>query len=239
MSLGQLPQTMLDALNMLPKHPTCVTLFTRHSIRHVSTGQGLAGYDLQLTEEGVELAQQWGQHLVHAMRFSVLACVTSPIQRCIDTASHMLYGGYGDASSIVITSNNLLVEPGSFVENHQLASPFFKDLGAIGFINRLIQNDLPGMKNAAQGVLDIFKMIYQLHQTQATGLNLVVTHDTILAVILSLILGLQEVKATDWPKMMEGMFLWFEGDTFDQSTIHLVWRGEEKKLSIDWLNQQI
>lgn len=239
MPLGQLPPSMLQSLNLLPKDNVSVTLFTRHSIRHVATGKGLAGYDLQLTEEGIALAQYWGGHLITSTGRQVLSCTTSPIQRCIDTASHMLFGAYGDTTKIEIIQNNLLVEPGSFVEDHALASPFFRDLGALGFINQLIRNKLPGMKNSAQGVLDILNMVYALEQKQAEGLNLVVTHDTIIAVILSYTLGIAEVTSADWPKMMEGLFIWFDGDNFEESTMQMVWRGEQKQIVIAQLKEQI
>jgi hypothetical protein len=29
--------------------------------------------------------------------------------------------------------------------------------------------------------------------------------------------------------MMEGVFLWFEGETFDQSQLNWVWRGQQFK----------
>ena len=38
--------------------------FTRHSLRELVDGQGLAGYDLQLTPQGRELAQEWGSYLI-------------------------------------------------------------------------------------------------------------------------------------------------------------------------------
>ena len=56
MSLKLLPPSMLSALDLLPDPQIPVTLFTRHSVREEVAGQGLAGYDLQLTESGRELA---------------------------------------------------------------------------------------------------------------------------------------------------------------------------------------
>ena len=60
MALDLLPKSMLKAIDLLPDANTPVTLFTRHSIREVVTGQGLAGYDLQLTTQGRDLAEAWG-----------------------------------------------------------------------------------------------------------------------------------------------------------------------------------
>lgn len=60
MALELLPPSMLKAIDLLPDVHTPVTLFTRHSIRENVAGQGLAGYDLQLTGPGRELAQNGG-----------------------------------------------------------------------------------------------------------------------------------------------------------------------------------
>ncbi len=55
---------MFEAIDLLPDASTPVTLFTRHSLRELVDGQGLAGYDLQLTPQGRELAQAWGNYLI-------------------------------------------------------------------------------------------------------------------------------------------------------------------------------
>ncbi len=60
MTLKLLPPSMFRALDLLPDPNIPVTLFTRHSLRELVNGQGLAGYDLQLTDQGRELAKAWG-----------------------------------------------------------------------------------------------------------------------------------------------------------------------------------
>ena len=92
MSLKLLPPSMLSALDLLPDPQIPVTLFTRHSVREEVAGQGLAGYDLQLTESGRELAQAWGQHLIENTDRVIQHCISSPIQRCVDTAALMIEG---------------------------------------------------------------------------------------------------------------------------------------------------
>ena len=57
MALERLPRSMLKAIDLLRDTSTPVTLFTRHSLREMVSGQGLAGYDLQLTSQGRDLAQ--------------------------------------------------------------------------------------------------------------------------------------------------------------------------------------
>ena len=92
MALDLLPTSMLHAMDLLPDPKTPVTLFTRHSLREEVKGQGLAGYDLQLTHQGRELAQAWGEYLIANTDRRIQHCISSPIKRCIDTAALMIQG---------------------------------------------------------------------------------------------------------------------------------------------------
>lgn len=235
MSLKLLPQSMLRALDLLPDTKIPVTLFTRHSVRHEVVGQGLAGYDLQLTEPGRELAQAWGAHLIQNTDRMIQHCISSPIQRCVDTAALMIEGAdqiaIQNTHHIEIVEQGLLVEPGSFVLDIQQAGPYFREQGALGFINSFVNNALPGMKNPIRGVVDVLELIYNTHP-QPFGLSLAVSHDTILAAILAVISGHSEITRKDWPEMMEGLFVWFEGDIFLESKLKWIWRGEINELDI-------
>lgn len=230
MTLAKLPANMLDAIALLPKNIP-VVLLTRHSIREVVNGQGLAGYDLQLTPDGVALAQAWGRHL--AMQGVIFASAsTSPIQRCVDTSRYMLLGaGKNTLPSLQQVCNPLLVEPGSFVLNIEKASPSFKQYGALGFVNAFLKEQVPGMKSVQVGVFDILTDLYQLTK-QSEGMHLVVTHDTIMAVIYAHLSGVSALEKHHWPQMMEGMFLWFEGVEFLKSDLVWIWRGNVYRIAI-------
>ncbi len=237
MALDLLPTSMLKALDLLPDAKTPVTLFTRHSIREVVTGQGLAGYDLQLTEQGRDLAQAWGSYLIDNTDRNIQHCISSPIQRCVDTAALMIQGA--DATTLAqnthhieIVQQGLLVEPGSFVLDIQQAGPYFQKQGALGFINSFVNNALPGMKHPITGVVDVLELIYNTHPQDHFGLSLAVSHDTILAAIIAVISGRNTISREDWPKMMEGLFVWFEGDVFIESKLKWIWRGQVNELSI-------
>ena len=142
MALERLPHSMLKAIDLLPDTHTPVTLFTRHSIREMVSGQGLAGYDLQLTPQGRDLAQAWGGHLIAQTDRTIQHCISSPIQRCVDTAALMIQGA--DRASVAVQPHNthhieiveqgLLVEPGSFVLDIQQAAPYFRRQGALGLL---------------------------------------------------------------------------------------------------------
>ena len=86
---------MFEAIDLLPDASTPVTLFTRHSLRELVNGQGLAGYDLQLTEQGRDLAYAWVNILLKIPDRAIQHCISSPIQRCVDTAALMIQGADG------------------------------------------------------------------------------------------------------------------------------------------------
>lgn len=242
MALDLLPPSMLSAIELLPDAQTPVTLFTRHSLREVVRGQGLAGYDLQLTTQGRDLAEAWGAYLVENTDRVIEHCISSPIQRCVDTAALMIQGAdqktiAPNTHNIEIVEQGLLVEPGSFVLDIQQAGPFFKQQGALGFINSFVNNALPGMKHPIRGVVDVLELIYNTHPVSPYGLGLAVSHDTILAAILALISGRNAMTKEEWPKMMEGLFVWFEGDVFLQSKLKWIWRGQLNELNIEDFHQ--
>ena len=242
MALDLLPTSMLHAMDLLPDPKTPVTLFTRHSLREEVKGQGLAGYDLQLTHQGRELAQAWGEYLIANSERRIQHCISSPIQRCIDTAALMIQGA-DDVSpinthNIEIVEQGLLVEPGSFVLDIQQAGPYFKRQGALGFINSFVNNALPGMKHPIVGVVDVLELIYNTHPRHSHGLSLAVSHDTIIAAILAIISQRNEVTSEDWPQMMEGLFVWFEGDEFLECQLKWIWRGKLHCLDIAKFNAE-
>lgn len=237
MALELLPTSMLQAIDLLPDAKVPVTLFTRHSLREMVAGQGLAGYDLQLTPQGRDLAQVWGRYLIDHTGRSIQHCISSPIQRCVDTAALMIEGA--DASTfaknthcIKIIEQGLLVEPGSFVLDIKQAGPYFRKQGALGFINSFVNNALPGMKHPISGVVDVLELIYNTHPQNQFGLSLAVSHDTILAAIIAVMSGHNTISQADWPQMMEGLFVWFEGDEFLDSKLKWIWRGKVNELSI-------
>ncbi len=244
--LKRLPAHQRQAIDFLPDVATPVILFTRHSIREIVHGQGLAGYDLQLTREGRDLAFAWGEYLTTHSGRHIHYCMSSPIQRCLDTAALMIAGADQvypqNTHQIDILEQPLLVEPGSFVIDIGQAAPYFRQQGAVGFINSFVQNALPGMKHPINGVLDVLQLLYDSYQQRTTNsihsaqLSLAVSHDTILAAFVAVISGQFQVQAKDWPEMMEGLFVWFEyPETFASSHLHWIWRGQHYHLAIEKL----
>lgn len=247
-----LPASMFQAVELLPKTSQPLILMTRHSIREPADSNGFASYQLPLTPVGRDLAFDWGKWLVETTGLSITGCLSSPIPRCVDTARIMLQGAelahypkldrhhsfsHTDVPNsrshrfLNIDQHNLLVEPGSFVTDVAQAGPHFKQYGALKFINAFLQQQLPGMKVPQQGAQDILRLLFDNRPQQAGQLLLAVSHDTILAALFSVMAGQASLLQTDWPEMMEGAFLWFEGHRFEQSQVHWIWRGQYYQFS--------
>ncbi len=238
---AHLPDSMMDSVRLIPKDKRLI-LFTRHSLRERSDGNGFASYQLPLTPKGRVLARAWGRWLAENLTYSMdVDSISSPIQRCIDTASLMQEGaGIGRD----VGHQSLLVEPGSLVIDPNIASPLFKEIGALNFINRFLQDEPIGTKSAYQGGFDILSLLYH-HQPEPNHLVLAVSHDTLLSAFLAVMMGVQEIDWNDWPKMMEGVFLWFDQDNsitdFTKTDItnpaskvvaNFIWRGQLFKTSL-------
>lgn len=60
------------------------------------------------------------------------------------------------------------------------------------------------------------------------GLDVAVTHDTIVGAVVGALLK-APVTGDFWPDILEGMFTWR-----DEKEVHVLWRGEERRLSKDY-----
>ncbi len=219
---AHLPDSMMPSVSLLPTDKRLI-LFTRHSLRERSDGNGFASYQLPLTPKGRVLAKSWGRWLDGNLPYSLdVDSISSPIGRCIDTAQLMQEGAGLQRS---ITHQSLLVEPGSLVTEPETVSEVFKEIGVLNFINRFLQGNIEGTKNAYQGGLDILSLFYQ-HQPKQGHLMLAVSHDTLLSAFLAVMFDTPEIGWNDWPKMMEGVFLWFDDKPFIEANAHFVWRGQ-------------
>jgi hypothetical protein len=194
-----------------------VALLTRHSLRELGTG--VPTYDLPLTSEGVALAETWGGYLPRPLhRF-----YSSPVGRCIDTSQAMARGA---GASLAVTPALTLVEPGCFVEDIMSVGPLFLNLGPLGFANRHFQESLPGLLSPETGSAKIIRHVNE-SLGPAGSLTVHVTHDTILAAFIYHLLGRSRIDEEDWPWMMEGVWLWFDGND-----LRWLWRGESGRRDI-------
>lgn len=241
-----LPRSMGVSLEQIQQIQQPLILLTRHSIREQADGQRFASYALPLTPQGRALAQSWGRYLLEQTGRTVRSCVSSPIQRCLDTASLMLAGqaevlGLNPDTPAPIEQNMLLVEPGGFVHDIQQAGPLFFQYGSLGFINAFLREEVPGMKLPQHGVADILQLLYSRSRAHAQAvtqtLHLAVSHDTILVALLAVMAEQRAISWVDWPEMMEGVWLWFEGDEFRDAVLHWLWRGIHYQRSVQQLTE--
>lgn len=219
---AHLPPSMIESVKLLPKNARLI-LFTRHSLRERSDKNGFASYALPLTPSGRIFTTAWGRWLATHLDYSMdVDSISSPIQRCIDTAILMQEGA---GISRNVSHQSLLVEPGSLVVEPEAVGEIFKEIGALNFINRFLAKELVGTKSPEQGGLDLLDLFYH-HQPEHGHLLLAVSHDTLLAAFLAVMMGVKEIDWNDLPKMMEGVFFWFDDKPFEQAKVHFIWRGK-------------
>jgi broad specificity phosphatase PhoE len=152
----------------------------------------------------------------------VQAFYSSPVGRCVDTATAMAEGaleaGLIEALPEVITDPTL-VEPGCYVEDINRVGPTFLKMGALRFLNQHLKTPFEGMLSPAAGRAKLAGYLYQ-REPEPGSLAVHVTHDTILAVLVAELEGRDAIDEAHWPWMMEGLWVWFE-----DARMHWVWRG--------------
>lgn len=207
----RLPDHLSQGLALVPADRP-VHLLTRHSIREQSAS-GFADYSLPLTPEGVALARHWGGVLTRPL----VSCHSSPVGRCVDTATAMLEGA---GRRLTVEQTGLLVEPGCYVTDLKRAGRLFMQVGVLDFINRHLRHEGQGVLTPAEGQHKLLQY-FAARQPGPGELALHVTHDTILAAFVAGLRGVDRISQQDWPEMMEGVWLWLDGNR-----VHWVWRGE-------------
>lgn len=221
--MARLHPRLMDALHILPQDRP-VHLLTRHSVRELAKN-GFADYRLPLTPEGIEMAREWGGQLNRPVeRF-----YSSPVGRCVDTAKAMAEGAKKAgllAELPEVQTAMTLVEPGCYVEDLSAVGDTFLKMGAFRFLNTHLQEPFSGMLSPAQGREKLANYL-QAREPARGHLNVHVTHDTILAVLVAELHGRREIRKEDWPWMMEGLWVWF-----DERHMHWVWRGERAKRAL-------
>lgn len=221
--MPKLHPKLRHSLGMLPVDKP-VSLLTRHSIRE-KADQAVVSYRAPLTKEGIELARQWGSEF----KKPIVDIYSSPVGRCVETAKALLDGAkpaIRTDSNLVMPPNQIdvktsliLVEPGCFVQDINIAGPEFLRAGPVDFFNRHINQSIEGVLSPNEGSKNLLNYL-QNNQSHPGSLVVHVTHDTILAAFIYYLLGAKTIDDDLWPWMMEGTFLWFDDDH-----VHFIWRG--------------
>ena len=204
--------SIAERLSTVP-HGVDVALVVRHAEREAIPA-GEFGVDVPLTARGVAAAGALGRVLSVRERATV---VSSPVPRCVQTAEAALRGG---GWSGAVTLDRRLGDPGPFVVDPEVSGALFLKLPIPELVRRQLSDPCPpaGMRSASEGVKIILGLVAGDLQWQGR-LNVYVTHDTILAVLLARLFRLP-IDDIDWPQFLDGLFLWRSG-----GQLNLSWRG--------------
>ncbi len=175
-----LPKYLLEAYENIPSDQS-INVLMRHSIRFPIESDAEV-FTAQLTPEGENLASDFGAWL--HKRYKLGKILTSPITRCIETGRFLAKGA---GNGKVILPDPVLSHPNKNGEYDSLGE--FLDTG-----------DWPlRIRQIAE------KMFPDDH---SVGLNFLITHDTVLALMAAYWLDMDIRAPQDWPQYLEPMFFW-------------------------------
>ena len=189
-----------------------MSLVIRHAERE-DIPEGTFGHDVNLTAQGLQAAEQLGAALSEKRTINV---VSSPVPRCMQTAKGILDGA---GSSAEIITDRRLGDPGAFIVDPEIAGPLFLELPILEIARLQLQDEtpLPGMRPTKEGAAILLDLVTK--NLGGTGrLDVFVTHDVILAVLVGSILGVT-IEEAGWPDFLEGLLVWRSDSSF-----HASWR---------------
>ena len=192
-------------------------LVIRHAEREEIPAETF-GVDVPLTRYGAASAERLGATL--ASLRPVFEVTTSPVPRCVQTAEAILRGGGQEGTA---APDWRLGDPGPFVIDTERSGPFFLNTDISEIANRQLTNaePPPGMRETHEGV----RLLLDLAARDLGNrghLNVYVTHDAILAVLVAYLFGLP-TEETGWPNYLEGLLLWRGSEH-----LNFAWRGLEQ-----------
>ena len=192
-------------------------LILRHAERE-AIPPGTFGVDVPLTAYGVASAEILGA-MLSDMRPQVRA-TASPVPRCESTAMAILRGG-GWSREVVLDWR--LGDPGPFVLDTEVSGALFLETGILEIVrHQLTQVESPpGMRATSEGV-DLLLELTATDLRSCGRLNIYVTHDALLAVLVAYLYRLP-VDDIGWPGYLDGLLLWRCRDR-----LHFIWRGLEQ-----------
>lgn len=199
--MASIPGTLLNDLNRIPRDRP-VALLMRHSERFPIVDPA-EPYLAQLTPDGVRLAEELGGLL--GDRFAHGKFMSAPVDRCRDTAAAIAHGA-GWATEVRAEE----------VLSHPFIGPAFDQLSR-GEVNGELAYQ-------AHAVLDLLLDFGE----RPAGLDVSVTHDTILCVVAGCLLK-APVLGSFWPDYLEGVFAWRDG-----LRTCFLWRGDSYEFGVDF-----
>lgn len=190
-------------------------LLVRHAERP-PIPPGSFGNELPLTGAGKRAAVDLGRRLGTSLR----ATWSSPVLRCLQTTKAVSEGA-GFSGDPVLDRH--LGDPGAMISDTSMVGDVFHVHGSEGVVQRLLQNErpLPGFQSPGEGTTLVVESMAEA--LPSDGGALLVTHDSILAVVVAVIFGGGSVFVPGaWPDYLEGLGMVEDRD--GQQVF--VWRGE-------------
>jgi broad specificity phosphatase PhoE len=188
--------------------------FMRHAARE-PIPLGEIGNEIPLTKEGISKVIELKQLL--ATRVSIAKVYSSPVLRCMETANLLA----SMASDKVVTPCNKLGAPGIFVENPELATPFFLKYqnDPVALALALLDGiPFPGFsESVSKGVQELIRYFSTTIVQQ--GSSLCITHDSILGLLIGYFFPGQSLHEL-WPDYLETLFVQLQGDR-----LSVIYRG--------------
>ena len=189
-----------------------VALVLRHAER-AEIPAGTFGVDVPLTHRGKASAERLGALLAGTTPGTM---VTSPVPRCIQTCEAVRHGcGW----KVPIERDTRLGAHGPFVTAPEISGQLFLELGILEMVERQLTASRPplGMRPISDGMRILLGLVARNLEGRGR-LNLYVTHDAILAVLVGRLFRLP-LEAIGWPDYLEGLLLWRV-----KGRLHCAWR---------------
>ena len=205
-----------DQLSNLPDKVD-TALILRHAERE-EIPQGTFGVDMPLTAGGVASAECLGAMLVASRPH--INVTSSPVPRCASTVRAILRGG--DCPEEVALDWRL-GGPGPFVVDEEISGALFLEIGILEIVKHQLSRTEPpaGMRPTNEGV-DLLLDLTTNNLGSRGRLNVYVTHDSILAVLVAYLYRIR-IDEINWPDYLDGLLLWRCGDR-----LNFIWRGLEQ-----------
>jgi hypothetical protein len=195
-----------------------ICLLMRHAEREAILS-GTYGNEVNLTQAGIKSCIDWAQQFGNLTR----KIYTSPVRRCLQTANVIAE----NASIKKIHYSLLLGDPGVFVVDRALAQNYFLASSVYSIVQQLLmpgQNPQGFCPTTQDGVKQLLN--FMLSETTEVGLNIFITHDSILAVVLGYFFPDIPLEKL-WPNYLEGAFFYSR----DNNSLEIIYRDKSREVS--------
>jgi broad specificity phosphatase PhoE len=165
---------------------------------------GEFGNDVLLNKQGEENSFALGQSL---QEYQLSRILTSPIQRCVQTAEQIVKG-YGKQIEIIETM--ALGAPGLHISDDTLAGEYFLQHGFFKILDEFRQGMAsPGLRNFHEFNEQMTHFIYS--NTAENGITIYVTHDSLIA-LYDYCLNKKIYTQDNWVEYLGGIIIKTNGN---------------------------